>query len=151
MDLLTDKIADTRARTTSLSKGTVFWYRDRSKVYGGIVLDHQPSGYFLISISEECDEVPQAAADVLRQIFYTAAWFSELDLLPNRRIHVVGHMEMDEDFNGRAGFYCTPEDLIVKNCGQRDTWHHTFRAYAIPDTKMQSVLHPRQLSKTRGI
>ena len=36
MDLLTDKIADTRARTTLLSQGTVFWYRDRSKVYGGI-------------------------------------------------------------------------------------------------------------------
>ena len=46
MDLLTDKIADTRARTTLLSQGTVFWYRERSKVYGGIVLDHQPSGYF---------------------------------------------------------------------------------------------------------
>ena len=151
MDLLTDKIADTRARTTLLSQGTVFWYRDRSKVYGGIVLDHQPSGYFLISISEECDEVPQAAADVLRQNFYTAAWFSEFDLLPNLRIHAVGHMEMDEDFNGRAGFYCTPEDLIVKNCGQRDAWLHTFRAYAIPDAKMQSVLHHRQLSKTRGI
>lgn len=67
------------------------------------------------------------------------------------KVQAEGHMEMDEDFNGRAGFYCTPEDLIVKNCGQRDAWLHTFRAYAIPDTKMQSVLHPRQLSKTRGI
>lgn len=151
MDILADKIADIQARTTLLSKGAVFWYRDRSKVYGGIVLDHQPSGYFLISISAECDGVPQAAADVLRQDFYTAAWFSELDLLPNRRIHVVGHMEIDEDFNGRAGFYTAPEKLIIKNCGQRDTWHHTFRAYLVPDTKMQSVLHPRQLSKTRGI
>ena len=151
MDVLVDKIVDIQAHYSTLSKGSVFWYRDSKKVYGGIVLDYQPSGYFLISISEKCDEIPQTAADVLRKDFYTVAWFSEIDLLPNRRIHVVGHVKIDEDFNGRAGFFCSQKGLIIKNCGQRDTWQHTFQAYTIHNAKMQSLLHPGQLSKMHGM
>lgn len=149
MDVLVDKIVDLRAHNSLLTKGSVFWYRDNKKIYGGIMLDYQPSGYFLISISDVCDEIPQTVADVLCKDLYTVAWFSEIDLLPSPRIHVVGCVKIDENFNGCAGFYCSQEEIIIKNCGQRDTWRHTFRAYTIPNCKMQSVMHPGQLSKMR--
>lgn len=132
---------------TMLDKGLVFWYRSKAKVYGGIVLDVQPDDYYLISISEECDSIPEEADHILKQKFYTAAWFSSVDLLPTRQIHRVGHINISGDFNGRAGFWCFPEELVIKNCGQRDTWRHTFRAYAVADCTIADMLSPNAFRK----
>ena len=149
MALFSDKVAKLLGRTIQLIQGTVFWYQNKSKIYGCIVLDVQPDGYYLISISEACDGIPNAVGDILENKNYTVAWFSEIDLLPGRQIHIIGVVDISGDFNCRAGYFRSAEKLVITNCGQRDTWKHLFRTYCTSNCKMHNILTPFDLKKMR--
>ena len=142
-----DKLVNHREHNSGLAKGTVFWYRNSARIFGCIVLDIQSTGYYLISISKECEHIPKTIDDVLLEDIYTVAWFSSVDLLPARQVHIIGFIDVVGDFNGRAGFLNSVEGLVITNCGQKATWNHTFRAYSIPDCKMQSLLSPEKLRR----
>lgn len=147
LDIFVEKFVNHYEQNAMVYKGLVFWYRIKTKVYGAIVLDVQPDNYYLIAISEECESIPNTVDYVLKQKFYTAAWFSSVDLLPARQLHTVGHIKISGSFHGRAGFLCSPKETVITNCGQRDTWRHTFRAYAVADRTIADMLLPTAFRK----
>ena len=141
-----DRICNT-LHPAPVRKGDVFWYRLKGPVYGGIVLDVTPEYYF-IALSEECSSIPQSTANILALPLYTAAWFSRIDLLPSRQIHKIGTVDITGSFQGRAGLVVSQQGMYLKNCGQRDTWRHTFQSYRIPNCCMKDVLQPSTFRKT---
>ena len=131
--------------------GEVFYYKSKGKLYGGIFLFKQRN-YYLIAVSEE---IAGSAREIDHESvtdapLYTAAWFSDVDLLPKRRIHTVGFVSVEGDYTDRAGLLADGSGSVyLKNCGQRATWRHEFRAFALRDATMKDVLNTKFIPKTR--
>ncbi|MBR1811344.1 MAG: hypothetical protein IJ766_06840 [Clostridia bacterium] len=134
--------------TTEYTAGQVFYYTACKKTYGAIFLFRQRE-YSLFAISEEIPLSVQSItlADILSAPLYTIAWFSDIELLPDRRLHHIGTVAVNGNFSNCAGLL---EDdsgsLLLKNVGQSSTWKHSFRAFALRETSMQDV--PKYIPKT---
>ncbi len=136
-------------QTHALKKGDLFWYRESKKTYGGIVLE-DVEGYrlYLIGISEElCSNQEIRTNTILESKFYTAAWFSDQDLLPPKRIHVVDHMTINDVYAGFCGLKISDRGFTVSNNGTTDTWKHLHRALSFADCTVESAISRVKLSK----
>lgn len=126
-------------------KGTVFWYRC-NRIYGCIVLDVQNNSYYLIAVSEELTHVPNRAEDVLSSQLYTMAWFTDLELLPSKRIHLIETIQIKDDFNGRAGLKIDElGNIKINNYGQGYIWKHNDRNIYMKNTLMKDILEKKSL------
>lgn len=138
-----NKIWDLNIKTCSnlITKGTVFWYRYNKNIYGAIVLDVQNSSFYLIAVSETLAHIPDTAKDVLSSRLYTVAWFSDVNLLPSKRMHLIASIKIEHDFNGRAGFKVEKSGSIkIYNCGQGYVWKHNDRNINFKNALMKDVL-----------
>lgn len=88
----------------SIQKGDAFWCRCKKAIYGAIVLDIQGGLYYFIALTHELHGIPQNIEEIVSASFYTAAWFSDMDLLPITKLHHIGKIQIADDYNGRAGF-----------------------------------------------
>lgn len=130
----------------SVEKGSLFWYRYNKNIYGAVVLDIQKNNYYLIAVSEALTHIPDTTQDVLNSQLYTVAWFSDIDLLPLKRMHFIGSIKIEDDFNGRAGFKMDQSgNLQMYNCGQSCIWKHSNRNINLHNASMQDVLHKNSL------
>lgn len=130
----------------SVTKGTVFWYRCNKNIYGAIILDIQNNSYYLIAVSETLTHIPNTAKDILSSQLYTVAWFSDVDLLPSKRIHLIESIEIEDDFNGRAGFKIDElGNIKINNCGQSYIWKHNDRNINLKNTLMKDVIDKKFL------
>lgn len=125
----------------SIKKGDIFWYRCKKAVYGAAVLDIQGEQYYFIALTDELDRVPQNIEDVISASFYTAAWFSDAELLPVRRMHHIGEIHIADDYNGRAGFSRKDNESVrIYNCGQKGVWDHVSRNLKINNSVIRDTL-----------
>lgn len=135
--------------SSNLQKGDIFWYQYLKRLYGAIVLDIQ-FDFYLVAISEQLSTVPKNEKEIMEAPLYTVAWFSADDMLPSKKINMVSHIYKEEDFNFKAGAAFLIEKgrlrkIIIKNCGQNETWAHRFRSLGLPDRKMKNVIDPHGL------
>lgn len=115
---------------TIIKKGDVFWYKSNGIIYGAVVLDKIKDIYYLIAISESLQNIPRNVNEIISSQLYTVAWFSDIDLLPCKRMHKLSCIEINGNYNHRAGFAYDLDKIIINNCGQRDTWKHLFRSFS---------------------
>lgn len=135
--------------TSSYSPGDVFYYKSKKKTYGGVFLYRQQD-YYLIALSEEIIKPIRAisANDILGLSLFTLAWFSDVDLLMPKRLHIIETISLSEDYSNRAGLLIDEHGVCLKNAGQSATWKHEFRSYVLNNTKVEDVLINRFISKT---
>ena len=131
------------------SPGDIFYYISKKKTYGGVFLYRQQE-YYLIALSEEVLKPIRTicANDILQLSLYTLAWFSSIDLLLPKRLHIIESIPLAEDFSDRAGLLIDAHGVYLKNVGQSATWKHEFRSYILRDTKVEEVLTNRFVPKT---
>ncbi|MBQ7161371.1 MAG: hypothetical protein IJR90_06665, partial [Clostridia bacterium] len=61
----------------------------------------------------------------------------------------VGSVSVEGDYTDRAGLLADGSGSVyLKNCGQRATWRHEFRAFALRGAKVKDLLNTRYLPKT---
>ena len=78
---------------------------------------------------------------ILASPLYTVAWFSDAELLPSCRLHYIGTVQIEDDYKNRAGMYEYENgSIILKNCGQTQTWKHKFRSFGLKDMTIRDVL-----------
>ena len=122
--------------------GEIYYYKAGGKLYGAVFLFRQRD-FWLVSVSEEL-AVPAdriTAAAILDAPLYTAAWFSDVELLPARRMHRVGRSDVTGDYTNRAGLHESRDGgLSITNVGQSAAWKHTFRAFALRDAAVRDTL-----------
>ncbi len=135
--------------TSSYSPGDVFYYKSKKKTYGGVFLYRQQD-YYLIALSEEIMKPIRAisANDILGLSLFTLAWFSDVDLLMPKRLHIIETIPLSEDYSNRAGLLIDEHGVCLKNAGQSATWKHEFRSYVLNNTKVEDVLINRFIPKT---
>ena len=123
----------------SLPKGTVFWYRVKSDIYGAIVLD-VIKNHYLIALSDKLETEPKNPESILNSSVFSLSWFAIL--LPQKRMHVVGDVEITDSYNGHAGLYVN--EIInldyCENCGSDKDWRHEIKRYPIPDKQIKDIL-----------
>ena len=123
----------------SLPKGTVFWYRVKSDIYGAIVLD-VVKYHYLIALSDKLETEPKNPESILNSSVFSLSWFAIL--LPQKRMHVVGDVEITDSYNGHAGLYVN--EIInldyCENCGSDKDWRHEIKRYPIPDKQIKDIL-----------
>lgn len=128
--------------TFSDGPGTLFWYRVKEHVYGGLYLG-QSHDQDLVAFTEELAPLPEDAAELLEQPVYTAAWCWEL--LPQQRIHTVGHIVLEKNYSGSLGLFWGVRDgqwtLSVSNIGDLGTWRHEHRMYVPKGLKLKDMLN----------
>lgn len=131
------------------SAGEVFYYISKKRMFGCVILFHQQDYYF-IALSEEIMKTTKTIRcdDVLQSNLYTIAWFSDVEMLLTYRLHRLGIIPLDADYTNRAGLLIDEQGLILKNVGQGGTWAHTFRSFALRDTKVKDVLITKYVPKT---
>ena len=134
----------------TISKGAVFWYKVKKDTYGAIVLDiiGTHSKYYLVAISERIEDKKIDVNTILYSPLYTAAWFSDIDMLSKRRIHICGAINICDNYNNRAGFsYIENTSITNYNCGQNLTWKHQYRSLSFSSVSLNYVLNPKNLPK----
>lgn len=136
LDCFIDKISTTISKNQlcankseiakAFSKGDCFWYRSKGKVYGALIVDIVHC-YYLVGVSEAMNSFPEKVDDVLTCPIFTAAWFSDIEMLTNRRCHMIGSVLIQGDYNGYCGLYATDGGGVkISNVGQHKTWSHEF-------------------------
>ena len=136
-------------RNTDLEKGTVFWYKAKNIVYGAIVLDviGTDCKYYLLALSEEIGNSNFNEIDILNSIVYSVAWFFDDNLLNKKRIHICSKLEIDSDYNGRAGMLYCEKKVEITNIGEYKTWSHAHRNIKFNNTLMKDLLEAEKLPK----
>ena len=126
---------------SNYSSGEVFYYKSKKRVFGCVVL-FQQQDYFLIAISEEIAKTTKTICvdDVLESELYTLAWFSDVDMLSPRRLHLLGTIPLAVDYTNREGLMNDNHGVLLKNVGQKATWAHEFRSFALRNTFLKDVL-----------
>lgn len=132
------------------SAGEVYAYSSRGRMFGCVILFRQQD-YYLIALSEELAKPAKTlrVEDVLAAELYTLAWFSDLEMLLPRRLRPVGTVPLAVDYSDRAGLRIDEHGVRLKNIGQRATWDHSFRSFALRDTAVKDVLSTALVPKTR--
>ncbi len=126
-----------------LQKGDCFWYKFHGTIYGAVVLEIQTCSTddYLIAISDALDTIPKSIEQVLSAGLYTAAWFAEIELLSAKRMHTVGTINIKKNYTNQYGIQTeTDKFYYCSNCGQRDTWVHSFRAISFPDALVRDIV-----------
>lgn len=123
----------------SLSKGTCFWYREKGQIFGAVLLEIQKD-YHLIALTEKLDSIPKTSEVILASPIYTLAWFSPIDLLSKKRMHVIQQIHIQKNYLNRFGLHTDEKTVTNTNCGQRSTWSHSFRSLLLPNCSISDVL-----------
>ena len=89
-----------------------------------------------------------SANDILGLSLFTLAWFSDVDLLMPKRLHIIETIPLSEDYSNRAGLLIDEHGVCLKNAGQSATWKHEFRSYVLNNTKVEDVVINRFIPKT---
>lgn len=120
-----------------LQKGSCFWYKSVGAVYGSIVLEVQMTervAFYLVALSEKLQSIPKTVDEILSAPVYTIAWFSDLEMLNSRRVHLVGSVSIEQSYINKYGLLSKPDGMLrMSNCGQSATWKHTFLAMRFRD------------------
>ena len=129
--------------------GDVFYYRSQKRVFGCVTLFRQRE-YTLMALSEEITKTDRTirVQDVLESALYTLAWFSAVEMLPPPRLHRLGTIPLSVDYTDRAGLRTDDRGVLLKNVGQRATWNHEFRSFALRDTHVKDVLNGSFVPRT---
>ena len=104
-----------------LEKGTLFWYKRKSKYFAAAVLDIVDNSFF-VALSNEMNVMPKSADDLLNAEARMASWFTVL--IPQSQIHIIDKIELEQSYNGRAGMYFDADlDIhFCENCGLDEYW-----------------------------
>lgn len=136
-----------RLKKVSIRKGDCFWYKSKGKIFGALVAD-VVENYYLVGISEELNTLTLSVQEILNAQLYTAAWFSDIELLPANRCHVIGVVDVPPNYNGLCGFLAIQDDSItVNNPGQKSTWAHEFCCLRLPGRVVSALLNINTLPK----
>ncbi len=121
--------------------GVVFWYRAVGSIFGAVILARCAENYYLVAISEELSSVPQRVENIMEARLYTAAWFGVDNMLTERRMHLLGHVEPRGNYTGRAGLlFENGHRIICRNFGQATTWKHSFRSFSKDNAQVKDTL-----------
>jgi len=131
-----------KSKPSVLSKGDMFYYRIGGNTFGAVVLDVLHD-YYLIALSEAISKTP-VSDDIMNSPLYTLAWFSDLELPNNRRIHFCSNISTG-DYNGRAGGCFSDKGIEIKNYGNSDVWAHRDCSYGLKNAKMSFVCNPKNV------
>ena len=130
--------------------GEIYYYKAGGKLFGAVFLFRQRD-FWLVSVSEKLAMPANqiTAAAILDAPLYTAAWFSDVELLSARRIHRVGRSDVTGDYTNRAGLHESRDGgLSITNVGQSAAWKHTFRAFALRDAAVGDTLSAARFPKS---
>ena len=135
--------------TSNYSAGEIIYYISKKRMFGCVIL-FQQQDYYLIALSEEITKTTKdiCCNDVLQSALYTLAWFSDVEMLLPHRLHRLVTIPLTADYTNRAGLLIDDQGLTLKNVGQRGTWTHTFRSFALRDVKVKDVLDTKYVPKT---
>lgn len=131
--------------------GEVYYYKSMRKTYAAVFL-YKQDDYYLIALSEEIGILPKkiSVEEVLNTQLYTVSWFSDLELLPSYRLHYIGTVQIEDDYQNRAGMYEQENgSIILKNCGQSWTWKHKFQAFRLKDTVVREILTTKYIPESQ--
>ena len=120
-----------------LKKGDVFYYRSNKITYGAVVLDIL-KGFYLIAVSEKIHDKP-TFLQIMSSPLYTLSWFSDVELLNNKRVHICSNINTG-DYNGRAGgIFYKDGAFNISNCGDIAVWKHNDRRYYLKNVSIEYV------------
>lgn len=128
----------TKCSFAEARRGMVFWYRSKGAVYGAVVLDVLGMNSILVALSVGLDAVPKSVEAVLAADAYTASWFGSL--LPEKRVHEIGSVDLAGSYNGRAGMYQTETVHFCENFGMDYQWEHEKCVWDCRGMKMSELL-----------
>ena len=135
----------------NLTAGTVFWYKYKNKVYGGIILCvKEDIGYAFIAVSEQisyCGKAPNID-EIMNSPLYTAAWFDRLNLLPHRQFHIIGRVCITGDFSNRAGLKISNGRMSLTNIGGKETWRHKYWSFRLREHKLSDSVNASLFPRT---
>ena len=107
-------------------KGECFWYKSNKTIYGAAILEKQRD-LWLIALTERIIDPPKNSDALLNLPLYTLAWFSDETLLPKKKLHVIGTIDITKSFVNKFGLYENNGSLRITNYGQSLTWKHQFQ------------------------
>ena len=137
----------TKSECAIIDKGTLFWYKRKSKYDDAVVLDIVDNLFF-VALSNEMKVAPKNIDDLLNADARIASWFSIL--IPESQIHTISKIELEQSYNGRAGMYFNEElDIhFCENCGLDEYWEG-FNDYknrwTYSDLKLKDMLHAENI------
>lgn len=138
--LLPQEAWSTALQRVPLAKGNCFWYVSGRTTYGAVVLERQAEAYFLIALTEALTQLPKRPEDILNSAMYTAAWFDDNTVLPEKRMHLIGNVTIAKSFQNQYGLQISEKSTRITNFGQSPTWQHKFRAFSLRDATIGSIV-----------
>ena len=120
-------------------KGMVFWYRSKGAVYGAIVLEVLGKNSILVALSDSLESEPKSVEAVLDANVYTVTWFGAL--LPPKRVHEIGMIDISGNYNGRAGMYHTDVVHYCEKYGLDYQWDHEKCKLKFDGLKIRDLLN----------
>lgn len=137
----------------SYKAGTVYYYRIKKNVCGVLVLDYNKTiDSYLLGITQpiECRKKTPDLEDIMRCAVYTIAWFDKSSLLPSFRLHFSGTVDVKGDYTNKSGLLIKSDgEIIIANCGQKETWKHEFCAFGLPGRTMSELVDADHLPLSR--
>lgn len=127
-------------------RGEVFWYRSRGRVFGAIVLENIRDEAYFVALSQELPREPKSVDAVLEAEIYDAIWFA--CLLPQKRLHRLGQVEVTGCYNGRGGLYFSETVQFCESAGIEAEWEHNLLRRRYPDNIMGDLLNAELIPNT---
>lgn len=107
----------------ALKKGDAFWYRSNGNVFGALLLENIGGKVYFVAMTQRLEREPKSLDEVLNATVYMATWFTSL--LPAKRVHPIGCVQINGSYNGRGGMYYSEKVQFVENFGMETTWAQT--------------------------
>lgn len=142
----------TKKRQPSLEKGLLFAYSCQDGYRVALVLDQVSEQYLLAITDAVFTEIPNKD-QVLESDCSTVFWCVYREVPPKKERLLITVLELDEDYNGRAGYLNSPSMVGCSNYGVRDHFYDPKKAAAsmkrnqIGCYRMKNLLRSASLPK----
>ena len=142
----------TKKRQPSLEKGLLFAYSCHTGFRAALVLDQVSEQYLLAIADPVFTDVPQKE-QVMESECSTVFWCGYREVPPKKERLVITVLELEEDYNGRAGYLNLPSMVGCSNYGMREYFYDPCKAAAsmkhnqIGCCRMKYLLRPASLPK----
>jgi hypothetical protein len=141
----------TVSRKPTLQKGDIYAYPFNDGGYRAFVVFDFVWNSYLIAVTDTVfKEVPDAEKvwDSKTELVF---WSSQRAAIPKKDRIVIGHIEIEGDYNGRAGLICTEKTIGCSSCADRSYCYDSEQARIsmkrnnIGSYTMHDLLEPKSL------
>ena len=119
----------TKKRQPSLEKGLLFAYACQTGYRVALVLDQVSEQYLLAIADAVFPEIPRKD-QVMETECSTVIWCAYREVPPKKERLVIAILELEEDYNGRAGYLNSPSMVGCSNYGVREYFYDPKKAAA---------------------